>query len=365
MIYKKHINFNKNILIFVVSFLLIYLSNLIENYHRKLKIGIICLEHSNNIGNNLLKLAIYNKISELGYNPIMIGTKAKNNNISFIQNAAKIRIIQTNFSEIKENDYDILIVNSDQTWRKWDRHFYDIAFLRFSEKWDKYRFIYGASLGYDSWKFSKEDENIAKHLLKNFKSLSFREMHTVEFVKEHLGYKSTFVLDPTLLINKDFYLDLIKDYKSDIKINDYIFVYRIINSTRINNFLEKVKETLNINLYVVNMNEQDQIYKFLYGIHQSRGVITDSFHASIFSIIFNKPFIAFVNQIGDDGRFKTIKDIFKLENRIYNINETAKISLLKTPLNINKKLLNSLKRKSLNYLKNNLKSYINVLSFII
>ena len=38
----------------------------------------------------------------------MIGTKAINNNISFIQNAAKIRIIQTNFSEIKENDYDIL-----------------------------------------------------------------------------------------------------------------------------------------------------------------------------------------------------------------------------------------------------------------
>ena len=225
MIYKKHINFNKKKLIFVVSFLLIYLSKLIENYHRKLKIGIICLEHSNNIGNNLLKFAIYNKISELGYNPIMIGTKAKNNNISFIQNAAKIRIIQTNFSEIKENDYDVLIVNSDQTWRKWDRHFYDIAFLRFSEKWDKYRFIYGASLGYDSWKFSIEDENIAKHLLKNFKSLSFREIHTVEFVKEHLGYKSTFVLDPTLLINKDFYLDLIKDYKSDIKINDKFIIH--------------------------------------------------------------------------------------------------------------------------------------------
>ena len=138
----------------------------------------------------------------------------------------------------------------------------------------------------------------------------------------------------------------------------------------INNFLEKVKETLNINIYMVNENEQQQIYKFLYGIHRSRGVITDSFHATIFSIIFNKPFIAFVNQIGDDGRFKTIKDIFKLENRIYNINETAKISLLKTPLNINKKLLilynplNSLKRKSLNYLKNNLKSYIKILPLL-
>ena len=85
---------------------------------------------------------MYYKISELGYNPVMIGTKAYNNNISFIQNAIKIRIIQKNFSEIKENDYDILMVNSDQTWRKWDKHFYDIAFLKFSENWNKYKFIY-------------------------------------------------------------------------------------------------------------------------------------------------------------------------------------------------------------------------------
>ena len=350
--YKRFYNINKNIFFICISILLIYFSDSIEKFRKSVKLGIICLEHSQNIGNNLLKFAIYNKIKQLGYNPIIIGTYALNNNISFIQNAVNIRIIKNNFSEIKENDYDILMVNSDQTWRKWDNNFYDIAFLKFSENWHIYRFIYGASLGYDSWKFNKDDENIANRLLKNFYGLSFREEHTVKFVEEHLGFKSILTLDPTLLINKQLYLNLINNYQIDIKENDYIFVYKIINSTEINIFLQKVKEILKINFYIVDIIDQEQIYKFIYGIYNSRGVVTDSFHATIFSIIFNKPFIAFVNQINDDGRFKTLKDVFELDNRIFNINETAEISLL-----INRNKLNSLKRSSINYLKKTLNFY--------
>ena len=45
------------------------------------------------------------------------------------------------------------MVNSDQTWRKWDENFYNIAFLKFSEKWKIPKFIYGTSLGFEDWKF--------------------------------------------------------------------------------------------------------------------------------------------------------------------------------------------------------------------
>ena len=71
------------------------------------------------------------------------------------------------------------MVNSDQTWRKFDRHFYDIGFLKFAEKWNTPKFIYGASLGYNYWTFSKEDENIAKNLLKNFSGISVREQGSI------------------------------------------------------------------------------------------------------------------------------------------------------------------------------------------
>ena len=80
-----------------------------------------------------------------------------------------------NFSEIKEKDYTILIVNSDQTWRKWNTDFYDIAFLRFAKDWNVPKFIYATSIGFNKWSFNKTDENLAKILLKNFTGISVRE----------------------------------------------------------------------------------------------------------------------------------------------------------------------------------------------
>ena len=55
------------------------------------------------------KYALFIKLSELGYSPYMVGKRFLNHNINFIKNYTRIRLIK-NFSEIKENDFDILIV---------------------------------------------------------------------------------------------------------------------------------------------------------------------------------------------------------------------------------------------------------------
>ena len=210
----------------------------------KKKIGVIGLAHSQNIGNNLLKYAIFVKLSELGYSPYIVGKQDNNQNISFITNAANIRIIN-NFSDINEKDFDILIVNSDQTWRKWDKNFYDIAFLKFAENWTIPKFAYGVSTGIEYWEFNKEDEQIAKHLLANFSGISVREKNAVKLIENHLGFKAQFVLDPTLLIEKTHYLNLIKDFKSEIgnKINneEYIFVYTLSFPENMRNYLTYIK----------------------------------------------------------------------------------------------------------------------------
>ena len=59
-----------------------------------------------------------------------------------------------------------------------------------------------------------------KNLLTNFKGISFREIGTVKLVEEHLGIKSKFVLDPTLIIDKQYYLNEIKEYKPDFNYTD-------------------------------------------------------------------------------------------------------------------------------------------------
>ena len=320
------------------------------NIHKK-KIGVISLIHHQNIGNNLLKYAMFIILSKLGHRPYIIGTHAKKANISFIKKNANIRIIKR-FSEIKEKDYDILIVNSDQTWRKWDYNFYNIAFLKFAEKWNIHKFVYGASIGLNIWEINKKDEIIAKRLLKNFSGISVRDIGLVNLVKNHLQLKASFVLDPTLLINKRHYLKIIKNYKISLNKLNYICIYNVNNSSKIYVIQREASIQLNSTIFNVNLNENEYIEKFIYGIYHCKGVITNSFHGTIFAIIFNKPFITFKTK--DDWRLYTLKEIFRFKDRIINYGETPNYLLLKKPLSFNRVLLEDLKKKSYLFLKKNL-----------
>ena len=261
----------------------------------KIKIGIFGCRHDKNIGNFLIKYAMSTKLIELGYDPYIVTTNHKRVNISFINSTTKIIIVE-NYSEIKENDYDILLVNSDQTWRKWDKYFYHCGFLKFAEKWNKLKFVYGASLGYDYYAFNKKDELIIKPLIKQFSGISVREIGSIKLIKEHLGISPKLVLDPTLIIDKKYYLNLIKEYKSDV--NDtinYIFVYILYKpQNKIESFVKRIKRETNFKIYYYNMNNYSLVEDFIYHIKNSKAVITNSFHCTIFSILFSKPFISFI-----------------------------------------------------------------------
>ena len=340
-------------LILFLSFNFIFFN--VKHKYKK-KIGVIGLAHSHNIGNILLKYAIFIKLTEFGFDPYIIGQRYRTHNISLLLEKTKVKIINNSFSEIKEKEYDILMVNSDQTWRKWDDYFYDIAFLKFAENWNIPKFVYGASLGLDTWEFTKADENISKYLLKNFTGISTREIGSKKLIKKYLGINSEFVLDPTLLIDKKYYLDLIKDFKNDVIINKtFIFVYTVTNSEKFKNYIKSINTKYNI--YFINARVKDQIKKFIYGIYNCKAVITDSFHGTIFSIIFNKPFISFIYKNHGKERFNTLKSIFNLENRIFGSNSIPNIKLLEEPLIINKNIIKKCKKKSIQFLKRNLNYY--------
>ena len=141
---------------------------------KRLKLGVVGVAHTVNVGNNMLKYAISVVLSNLGFEPYIIGTHSNNVSIEFLNKTTNIVIIRKNFSEIKENDYNILMVNSDQTWRKFGRNYnyLDYGFLRFAQNWKIKKFIYGASLGFDYWNFSPKEDMLMKKLLNN--SRAFR-----------------------------------------------------------------------------------------------------------------------------------------------------------------------------------------------
>ena len=82
-------------------------------------------------------------------------------------------------------------------------------------------------------------------------------------------------------------MDLIKNYKSDIIIDDsFIFVYKISNSKLITNYINNIKKKYNYKIYQIKFNITNSIQKFIYGIYKCKGIITDSYHGTLFSIIF-------------------------------------------------------------------------------
>ena len=349
----------------IIFFLFIYIGILINNssftklnYIKKKRIGVVGLPNHNNIGNNLVKFAMFIKLKEYDFEPEIIGRTVQNDTINFLKKYVILKEINNTFLELNETDYDLMMVNSDQTWNNYEnKDFLDYGFLRFAKSWTIPKFVYGASLGHDFWNYSKEFDNTAKNLLINFTGISTREKSTVNLIKKHLGIIPQFVLDPTFLINKTYYLDLIKDFKRDFNFKEkYLCIYQLDINPLIEEFITEANKKLNYTIYKVNQLEFNYVENFIFAINISEAVITDSFHGTIFSIIFNKPFISFINTFRGKGRFTSLAKTFNLKERIIYPTKANNniINLLTKPLNINESLINSLKNESISYLKRNL-----------
>ena len=327
------------------------------NIHKK-RIGVIGVPNDQNVGNLLVKFSMFMKLKELGFEPIIISSTYRGRDINFLKRTVNLFEIKRTFNEVNQSNFDYLMVNSDQTWNNVNlEHLYDIGFLRFARKSNAKKFVYGASLAVDFWRYSKEFDKNASLLLKNFSGVSVREIGAVDIVYNHLGIKPLFVLDPTFLIDKKYYLNIIKDHKIKFDFNsNYLFVYILDENDLLKKYIEEAKKILNYKIFKVNLKERNYIENFIFGINISNAVITDSFHGTVFSIIFNKPFLSVINSKRGKLRFSSLIETFGLKNRINHLLNITKsdLKLLKTPLNINQKILKFYKNLSINFLKKNL-----------
>jgi hypothetical protein len=197
-------------------------------------------------------------------------------------------------------------------------------------------------------------------LLKSFTGISFREKGLVKLAKKKLGIKGVFVLDPTLLLEKEYYLKEIKDYKNNFfEKEKFIFVYQLHENKILERIANDSSKKFNYKIFKLEFDKSDYIESFIFGINTSQAVLTDSFHGTIFSIMFNKPFLSFMDTTNTrfgKGRFDSLKEVFCLEKRIIDPLKSNNISLnlLKEIPNINQTLFNELKSFSIDYIKKNL-----------
>lgn len=379
-------------------------------------IGILTLPLHSNYGGLLQAYALQEALSNFGYNVLIIDVKNQNDfyswrfkfvakqTLKYLMSFGKMKIprrswmtkeekkyIRVNtdrfikerlkmtksvgsyikMERIKEYNFEAIIVGSDQVWRPQYTPFIGNYFFDFIKNKEIKRISYAASFGKDEWQFSKIDTEKCSKEAKKFDAISVREDTAIALCKKKLGVNATLVVDPTMLLRKEDYLALLPKSLEKSKAAEGIFTYILDDSEKNRSIVKKVENYLDTFSFKVmpgnkNHNEFDidnyesfvfpAVEDWIEGFHKASFIVTDSFHGTLFSIIFNKPFISIGNKKRGVTRFKSILALLDLEPRLVLDPNQVNIDLIKKPIDYD--LVNGLikkqQEKSREFLRNSL-----------
>lgn len=215
--------------------------------------------------------------------------------------------------------FDAYVVGSDQVWRpKYSACITDF-FLGFLKDKEAIRISYAASFGVEDWEYSEEETQQCSDLAKYFKAISVREASGVKLCKEYLGIDAVHVLDPTMLLDAEDYRKVFANEKLPRHYKG-LFCYVLDTTGLKQNVIDKISSNTNLYPTIVNTSSNQKYYltvaQWLKCIAESKVVVTDSFHGTVFCIIFNKPFWVVGNSERGFARFSSLLALFGLENRL-------------------------------------------------
>ena len=296
------------------------------------------------------------------YNPRKLNKKRKEreqNTQAFINHYIHRRVVRSIQSGVM-NEVDAIIVGSDQVWRpkyfkaQWKTGI-EQAFLQFADSYHIKRVAYAPSFGTEEWEFSEEETEKCAQLLHIFNAVSVREESAVTLCMNKLLRDDVkLVLDPTLLLSKEDYIQLVE--RAGIKKSPgNLFCYILDNSEDKRYLIERVTKERHLTPFYTNSQIgnphasqkeriQPPVEQWIRGFIDAEFVITDSFHGCILSIFFGKPFVVIANKNRGTARYKSLLAMLSLENHLlysskeydgklsYAVNEMAinKIAVLKS-----------------------------------
>ena len=208
-----------------------------------------------------------------------------------------------------------------------------------------------------------------KKLLMRFQSISVREKQGACLLYQTCGIKSEVVLDPTLLVKVENW----ERIEKKIKRNDrYIFCYFLNKNHKYKVPVQKYAKKKNIEVIGCSANADDADWmtmlgkeigpsEFLWLIHHAETVFTDSYHGTIFSLLYHKQFITFerfenTDKICQNSRIYQLDDYFGLSQRIVRIKEDTDIFIDDFDYCLFDQRLNELRNSSMDYLQKALRN---------
>ena len=286
----------------------------------------------------VLHTLLPNKYPQLGYKPndkerSIIQRNTNHFINTYINHTEAMHSYEGFVSQTEKGKYDAYVVGSDQCWRPCYNAFLSSMFLDFVQDKHVKRIAYAASFGTDKWEFTPQQTAVCAPLAKKLDLVTVREDSGVKLCKEYLGVDAVHVLDPTMLLTKEDYIQLIEKEKEP-KSNGTLFNYILDPDEKKSAFIQKVAKAKGLKAFQVLPKCQTEtrtkedvknriedcvfpgVTTWLRAFMDADMTIVDSFHGMVFSIIFNKPFWAIGNVSRGMSRFTSLLKMFHLEERL-------------------------------------------------
>lgn len=250
---------------------------------------------------------------------------------------------------------DAYCTGSDQVWNSYwnegvDRPFY-LSFL----PEETYRFSYGSSIGNE--KLSADEKSKVVPMLEKYKHISVREDSGVSVLQDVGITNVVQVLDPTLLFEATAWMPYVSDrYKGQ----QYVVTYNLHHDKRIDQYAVKLAGKYHLKVLNISYNWHDiirsghliwcpTIAEYLGLIRDAAYVVTDSFHATAFSLIFGTKFIdIFPDQAS--ARLRSVLKLTQTENRGFNEMPTLEAADVATDFNAVHDILKKERLRSIQYM---------------
>jgi hypothetical protein len=225
-----------------------------------------------------------------------------------------------NYSEKRmkkiQSEYDYFVTGSDQVWNP---HFFhgmgEAYFLTFADK--KKRISYAPSFGLEKIPLKYQEKY--KNWLLNMEKLSVREVAGKKIIKELTGRDAKMVLDPTLLITKEKWLEIASPAPNKPKEKFLVTYFLGEVSSKTKEEILGVAEKKG--LKIINLGDKKEKENFKNGpsefvdyLNSAEVIFTDSFHGTVFSILLEKPFVVYKRSGKSSmySRIETLMDLFSL-----------------------------------------------------
>ena len=287
-----------------------------------MKIGIVTVYYTENCGSVLQATELSDKLKKMGHEVYFISTRNKYSGHSkqrliksCLKNLIKFRDIKPVIKKYKDYDYyihsqfnsinlkdisqlDYIIIGSDTVWDITSKYFNKSKKIFWMTATPQIPIItYAASIansGYDQL----NSLPYVRTAIDSYRAVSVRDMYTYDYVKKYTEKDPIMVCDPTLLHDKTHYISKCK--KLDEEKYMLLYLFNNPNECIINQIKEIAKNKKLKIIAMVCLGKriafadkciESTIENFLSYFNQAECVITNTFHGTVFSVIFNKKFI--------------------------------------------------------------------------